>query len=528
MPQINFTPISKPSAPAAPKAGGVNFTSISPHQDPMGFINQQNQQSQNTSNKVNSFPTQSFSDWLNKPAYDMGQNDSGVAGTLGKETANIAKSGLKFGKGVVDFLNPVETVKKVAQIPGEILGAATDQQSADQSQANAKALEAKAQASDIAHGKAPMQPVAKDVGAPNPIAEVGKAAIKATVPEAIQKAATGHETEALTSLANDPFQLAPALLMLKGALETPTGGSSVNEATGAPKPETFGDTKVGSAIDNTISNIAKPGVKALEAVGKPVSALGRLGANLAKFATSQATGLSPKTMETIINNPSEFAKENLSQYSREGIANEVKTSIDKRLEDLSSTGKEYQAIRKNGESVQIPKGTVQNVLDQFGIKLGKDGSIKTSAESTPMSSADKNALQDFTKTFGTKNELSSNAFLNARKALSNMAKFDAAKTDASTSLARGLRGAYDSLGKDQLTGLKELDAKYSPETELLQQIKRDYLKPNGEFKDNALTKIANLTNEGRQNILARLEQIKPGIGKKIGILKAVEDINAAT
>lgn len=454
-------------------------------------------------------------------------NTSGVAGTLGKETANIAKSALKFGKGVVDFFNPVNTFNTIKQIPGAVSGYNSDVNAAAQSEQQAAVLEQKVKETT---GKNPVAPPTN----PNSLApDYLGAGYKSLVPQAIQEALQGHGTKSLQSLAEDPFQLAPAFLMLKGALESPTGGTTVDEATGAPKSEVQGDVGAGKVINDTISTITKPGVKAVEAVGKGAVKAGNFAATLAKFGVSQATGMAPKTIQTILENPQKFlGKDYGAAYSRDAIGAKVSGAIDQRLQDLSSTGKEYQGIKQSGEKVQIPtKGgvaqPVKDVLDQFKVQLDKNGQIKTNSETLPMSQADKSSLQNFIDTYGKKSELTANGFLNARKTLSNMAKFDAAKTDASTALARSLRAGFDAYGKDQITGLKELDAKYAPETQLLKQIKKDYLKPDGTFKDNALSKIANLTNSGREPVLARLDQIVPGVGKEISILKAVEDINNA-
>jgi hypothetical protein len=479
---------------------------------------------------------------LNAPAYSMGaDNKSGLVGTVAKETANIGKSLGKFAVGVGEFLDPVANLAKVAQLPGAVAGYVKDYTAAGKSEAEASQLEQKAQASDIAKGKAPMQPVASPTKLPTP--DYLGAAAQTITPPAIQLAAKGQFTNALQSTAEDPYQLAPAFLMLKGALdyEKPV----IDETTGKPKidPDTgkplttkpLGDTKIGSAIDKTISKVASPIAKAGEYVSGKI---GDFAKTVAKFGTSQATGLSPKTISTILDNPEKFfGKDYSSDFTRESLAGKVKTAIDSRISDLSETGKGYQAIRTSDETVSVPMAEsgipapVQAMLDKFGITLGEDKegnpAIETTAESTPMSKSDIGALQDFLDKFGDKDELSANAFLNARKALSNMSSYDAAKTDAADAMARQLRTEYDKLGKTQLTGLQALDEAYAPETKLLQQIKKDYLNPDGSFKDTAISKLANLTNAGRESVLARLEQIVPGISKEITVLRAVEDIAAA-
>ncbi len=277
-----------------------------------------------------SFPN----DFFSTPAYSMGpENTSGVVGTLGKETANIAKSALKFGKGVVDFFNPINTINTIKQIPKAFSGYQSDTQSALQSEQQATALEQKAQE---VTGKKPVAPPTN----PQSLApDYLKAGYQAVVPPAIQEALKGQGTKSLQSLAEDPFQLAPAFLMLKGALDVKTGGETVDENTGAPKPATRADTGVGKAIDQTISTIAKPGVKALDVAGKVAGKAGDFASTLAKFGVSQATGMSPKTIQTILENPSKFlGKDYGANYTRDAIGAKVSDAIDQRLQDLSSTG----------------------------------------------------------------------------------------------------------------------------------------------------------------------------------------------
>lgn len=274
-------------------------------------------------------------------------------------------------------------------------------------------------------------------------------------------------------------------------------------------------TKVGETI-NPINTGIKVAEKAVNTASKGAKAT-------AEFATSQATGLAPKTISTIKENPEAFSSTGIAKTDRAGLGQKVATGIEERINNLSETGKGYDAVRKSSEVVTVPKGEVEKILSKYNIGL-KDGKIVTTKESIPLSAGDKAALQSFVDIFGNESQLSGNAFLNARTELSNMAKYDAAKTGASTTLSRELRSYFDSLGKEQLTGLAKLDSKYAPEVKLLNQIKKDYLAPDGSFKDGALSKLANLTGKGKDQVLARLEKVVPGVTKDINILKAVEDI----
>lgn len=327
---------------------------------------------------------------------------------------------------------------------------------------------------------------------------------------AVQTLAKGDFHGFAQSLSEDPFQLLPYGLMLKGA--TDPGGPLHN-------------TAVGDAIDHAISKTSSMVTKPIGAAANAVtSGAANLATNLARYGTSQVTGMNPSTISTIINNPDEFSPTHMRAYTREGMGADVKTLIDDRLSNLQATGEEYNNIRQSGGNVYFDKSPLQTVLNKYGITLDKEGQIKTSAESVPLKGGDLNALQNFIDQYGKEDQLSANGFLNARKALSNLAEYDSSKSDISNRIAKDLRSVYDTTGKTQLPGLSETDAKYAPEIKLLNQIKKDYLNPDGSFKDNALTKITN----AKGNVLDRLEKLSPGIGAKIKILNAVEDIQRAS
>lgn len=490
------------------------------------------------STQVSQFPTESpislneqINNYLAKPAYDMSQNNSGIVGTVGKSLANDLKSLLRFGKGTVDFINPVETAKKLKDIPSAFTGWYGEMNAAQASINAAKKMEDRVRAIREAKGQqyTPNAPLPNLL---NAIPDFKKAAVESITPPAFQKAFQGMGYEAVQSVAEDPYQLAPLFLIGKQFLGSKTGrmitpkGEVIPEGVKAPKgsiEQTYGATKIGNAIDTAISGTAK-------VVTKPVkyatSGTIKMAKNLAEYGVSQTTGLSPKTIETIIENPKNFTAKEASKYTRDGIGEEVKTQIDKRLNDLSDTGKAYEVIRNTPGNVKIPSEAVKAVFDKYKIGVDDNGRIITTQESLPLSATDQSGLQSFIDTFNT-TELSNNAFLNARTALSNLAKYDATKTSASTMLSRELRSVYDYYGKEQIPGLKNLDTVYSQERNILQQIKKDYLKPDGTFKDNAVSKIANLNKEGRQLVLNRLENIYPGISKKIQLLNAFEDIQHA-
>lgn len=287
----------------------------------------------------------------------------------------------------------------------------------------------------------------------------------------------------------------------------------------------------GELINNAINKVGEVAKTPLGLAGKVVKTAPEIG----KFGVSQLTGLNPQTIGNIVENPQAFTSESLTNTNRASLASSVKETIDQRIKDLSATGKGYEAIKASPDVVNVPGGSIGQVLDKYGLQVidSKDAEgnaiykIKTTSESVPLSPSDKTALQDFLNVYGHEPQLSSNAFLNTRSALSDLSRYESGRTGNLEKIARDLRSTYDQLGKNQISGLSELDQKYAPEVQQLKQIKKDYLTPNGEFKDGAVNKIANLTGKGKDQVLRRLEQIHPGITQRVKMLKAAEDIEAA-
>lgn len=305
----------------------------------------------------------------------------------------------------------------------------------------------------------------------------------------------------------------------KTATNDPAGfGLDILTALGAGAGAVGRGAEAAKAIEKVGGLVTKP-------VAKAVSGAGTLVGKTAKYSTTHLTGLNPETVTELLKNPEKF--KNVGSEARIQTAKDVAKALDKRIHDLSGLGSEYQTLRESGGVVNVPRETIPNVLSKYGVKLDEKGKILTSAESRPLSPTDRNALQDFMDNYGKNEALSPNAFLNTREALSNLSKYESGKTNLSTSISRDLRHAYDELGKKQLSGLEALDKTYAPERQLVSQLKKDILTPQGDLKDGAISKIANITGKGKEKLLQRVKEVVPDIEDRIHVLKAAEDIEAA-
>jgi len=419
---------------------------------------------------------------------DTEQNKS-YTSSLAKTVANIPASIYNFGKGILNFLNPVNTKKAVEELGGSI---GTFIEEAKQGQVVPSFI-------DILKE---VPAAAKETLLPKIIQDwwdVGNAAFKGGVSgknDELDKALA----EVYRTSVNDPMNIAPAVLVAAGVANK---------------------VGLGKQFDAVITKTAKPVIDTFKKTGEKI---GDTAKKSASFVASQATGLSPETISQVILKPENFTSEEMAKVNRPALADRVKTALDTRLKDLSETGKGYNEIRQGSAVAEIKLIDIKAVFDKYGIKFDKDGKIIRDVETPPLKPGDITAFEDFQRIFGNETYLSSNAFLNARTTLSEMAKYDATKTQLPQVVARDLRAVYDAAGKKQIPNLNKLDRQYAPELKELKQLKKDYLKSDGTLKDGALNKIANLTGKGKDIILSRLEKLTPGIAEDIRILKAVEDI----
>lgn len=404
--------------------------------------------------------------------FPASNNDSGLTAGL-KAAGNVPGSAIGLGKGIINTLiHPVETVKNLGNAAEGAIRSGIEKVTGKKLPANEQTQQAQDTFSSLA--------------------------------SALKDRYGGLDNLRKTAT-NDPFGFGADVLSI---LE---GGASL-----AGKSEVFNN-----AVSKTAQVAMTPVTKAAEVASDTVGKVG-------SFGLSQATGLNPETISTIANNPSEFSRANLADNNRVSLGQSVKDTIDLRLKSLKSTGAAYDDIRNGTAVANVPDNIIQDTLSKHGVQVGSDGKLVTTAESIPLSPTDKSQLQNFLDTYGKEKQLSSNAFLNTRSALSDLSRYEAGKTGNLQKISRDLRGAYDTVGKQQIPGLSELDAKYAPEVKQLNQIKKDYLTKDGGFKDGAINKIANLTGKGKDQVLSRLEAIHPGVTQRIKILKAAEDIQNAS
>ena len=95
-------------------------------------------------------------------------------------------------------------------------------------------------------------------------------------------------------------------------------------------------------------------------------------------------------------------------------------------------------------------------------------------------------------------------------------------------LIKQMRRSVDARAKQYVPWLAELDAKYQPLIDEVKQMKKDRFNSDGTIKDNARSKIRNLTKAWNEARLERLEKIAPWITQDLKALDAALTVEKLT
>lgn len=441
-----------------------------------------------------------------------GTKDDSLLGGIAKLIGNIPSDILSVGKGAIKTLNPLNILKTIGQIPG--------------------AFKAREDQEGVGFGTALKES----------IENLPSALYDVLVPQATKDVLQGDTQQARVDLTNDPIgQILPYVGVAEGAAgvaDTYGGGLKTAAEDNAAN---FGKTGINvmpqkgiysQGLDSAISSVGGP---VTDAIAKPFQAIASKVVPITTSIASHLVGLEPGTIRTVLSNPDSFSKIAQDQVSRGGLAGEVETAIHDRLDQLSEIGEGYSDIRATSDDpaskISVKPNALTNLIQNTtGLKIDEDGNLNASANSSIRNPSDVTALQkkiydiyqpEFQKGFLTPNE-----FLNLRSDLGNLAKYDGGigKSAPLDNLADIMRGKLNTAYRENIPGLAEKDAEYGPEANFLRKVQKDYLNPDGTFKDGAVNKIANAGGVGKDALLARLENLVPGITTRIKILEAVQDI----
>jgi hypothetical protein len=289
-------------------------------------------------------------------------------------------------------------------------------------------------------------------------------------------------------------------------------------------------TRTGKAL-GTASDLTNP-LTPVMAGGARV-----LGSDTAKTVgetlASKVTGMEPSTIQQVLKTPEAFTPDAIANATRKSLADEIKTTIDDRRASLSDTGKEYSPIRDASTPIGVSKNFLDQQFQDIAGVSAQDGKIITSASAKVRDARDVRALQNLYDTYKpvfSRGALTTNEYLNFRTDLAKLAKFerDFGKSNDLESIAAQIRGKFNDRYRGDIPGLSALDEKYSHEINTLNDLEAGFFKKNGDPVANFTNKIARSIGAGKDDQLAQLERINPGITQRLKVQNAIEDIQRAS
>ena len=224
------------------------------------------------------------------------------------------------------------------------------------------------------------------------------------------------------------------------------------------------------------------------------------------------------------------------------IYDEVLDKIDEKILEKIETWEEYSSLTKNKEKIVNTEWLTTNnesmkaYLQEQGIKITKKGNLRFE-KINEFSPAQQRAIKDAWKVL---QDMEKAKNLNTPQTLWQRRKVDHKinwewkpdkldTTDLHTEdIIREMRKSVDTMAKEQIPWLKELDDKYHPLIDEVRQIKKDRFNSDGTIKDNARSKIRNLTKAWNEARLERLEKIAPWITQDLKALDAALTVEKLT
>ena len=245
---------------------------------------------------------------------------------------------------------------------------------------------------------------------------------------------------------------------------------------------------------------------------------------------------------TFIKNNKDLVNDYISwKKNVETVLDDVKNRIEEKGMENYELGKEYDAIREKGQTVST-EALASDMVDRLRknkITINADGDLEFEKLSR-YNAAHKKALQDawqIIKDAQAAETVDAGTILDLRQKFDDIVNWTDKPTElrnmssvdkATESLIKEMRWTIDARAKAWIDGLAELDSKYWPALEEMRQIKKDRFDSNGKIRDNARSKIRNLTKAGNEERLARLENLYPWITQDLKALDAALTVEKLT
>ena len=220
---------------------------------------------------------------------------------------------------------------------------------------------------------------------------------------------------------------------------------------------------------------------------------------------------------------------------------EVSEKLSDKALEKTEMWKEYDKLAQNTEKVVNTEWItndkdLQKLLKKWKITIDADDNLVFDKLSEYNATQQK-AIQDAWETLKAVEEaknIDAWTALDQRRKIDDKINWEWKATDKSKvdmdaeDLIKQMRRSVDARAKQYVPWLEELDTKYQPLIDEVRQMKKDWFNSDWTMKDNARSKIRNLTKAWNEARLERLEKIAPWIKQDLKALDAALTVDKLT
>lgn len=253
-----------------------------------------------------------------------------------------------------------------------------------------------------------------------------------------------------------------------------------------------------------------------------------------EMVINQLTNLTKEERDFIKNNydiVDEYLKGN---RSAEDIADLIRNKFDDAIEGRREVGKFYDLVKDSNKLVKTSEivSWIKWMLNELGIKVEKDGLKFWDISYTPSQQRQLQQVYSYIKALeGQGDNVIAKDVWRVRQLIDNMADWEGNSKrglDAEVmNSIRDMRNRVDEALKEQVEGFREADLEYKERSNLIKELRKDWFDKEGNLKENALSKIRNLTRGGNEAKLERLEKNFPWITNSLKGLAVAQSVERA-
>lgn len=291
------------------------------------------------------------------------------------------------------------------------------------------------------------------------------------------------------------------------------------------------------------------------------------GATALKSAFSQIYGLPPSDIDFLLEHPEYANHESLSNASiynlgkevegkigqahsnvptPDDVTGEVKNGLQTKMQALNTHARQYATGTNDAKPgdmrkpINVDEDWLRNKLDTAGVAIGEDGRVEFKSDAGkvyPLNPADTShggsMIQGLWDEYGPKFEsgkMNRPTFLKFRQSLADIANYPGGVDTAVQKVAHGIRDDFNTDYRPQWDGLDKLDAEHAKmqkdlDTSLtgIATIDKSSGMPSIKMNEGAAANMLNAGKDTRGELSRRLENIAPGVTKKISQINDFRD-----